>query len=355
MTAPPRSIHRNTFDFLRLVAATVVVVAHASVLLDGQKSPLAAPAALVDGVGMFFVISGFLVYKSAARTYEKTGGWREFARNRFLRVAPALYAYTVVVAVLLVAIGAVPVADMLSLDVAKWLTGTLLLVPLADPAVFASFGTGQLNPALWTITAEVSFYLVIPFLYLAARRWGMPAALLCLAPVAVFGPALTFEADGVLRHLLHDTFVNMSAYFVVGVFWTRYWDRAPKQFWVFIASLAAYLVVKEGSPDELYQRVGPAIVALPLSYCIIWFAYLGPKSLAGLTHRVGDLSYGTYLWHLPIINYFAWQGWRGAWTVPAVVVVSWSFAQVSWRVVEKPLLGRKRVSEREIETGEKVA
>ena len=163
----------NTFDFLRFLAATVVVVAHASALLG--DSILSGPASIVDGVAMFFIISGFVVYRSAERALEKSGEWKEFFRNRFLRVAPALYVYTVLVAILLIVTGAVSLSAMFSKGVAIWMIGSFLFVPTYDPSAFTSFRTGQLNSALYTIPAEVSFYLAPRYFAWVTPNSSLPA------------------------------------------------------------------------------------------------------------------------------------------------------------------------------------
>lgn len=343
----------NTFDFLRLLAATAVVIAHSKKYLGA--SFLAGPADVIDGVAVFFVISGLFVYRSAERTRSVTGGWLEFLRNRFLRIAPALYAYTIVFAALLVVLGVIGIGALLTKGVFLWFGGTLFFVPNHDPSVLGAFGTGNLNPSLYTIPAEVSFYIIVPVLYLLARRIGFNRMLLTLLPLAIAGPLVAHEAGGTLQTLLQHTFLVGLAYFGMGVLWSRYWERAPRHWLWFLGAAATYVALREVTPRSGDLGLYPVLTAPFLSYAVVWFGYSGFAFLHRFTETIGDLSFGTFIWHMPVINYFLWKGWTGDWwLVPCVLGISSSFALASWWSIERPALLHKRVSERVAETGEKV-
>ena len=77
--------------------------------------------------------------------------------------------------------------------------------------------------------------------------------------------------------------------------------------------------------------------------CVISFAH----SWVGLSkplHGV-DLSYGLYLFHLPLPFGLHYAGIGGSyWYVLLSLVVAFALAAFSWFVVEKPALGLKRVN-----------
>lgn len=345
------SKHGNTFDFLRLLAATVVVIAHAQ---HDLHSPFLWNASwLVDGVAMFFVMSGMLVYRSGGRSLAATDSFREYARNRYLRIAPAIYVFALTLPLIFVALTDIRLRDLLSLDSIAWLATSAVLAPNWHPAIYDNIGTGNVNGHLYTIPAEVSYYVVVPLLIWVARRWGFNRMLLLAAPVAVAAPILAATTTGIAPRLLDHSFLGLFAYFLVGAFWARYWERAPKQSWLFALSAAAYLAVKIGLAGTQADRLlHPVLIAVPLSYCLIWFGYRGPMVLAGLTNRIGDISFGTYIWHVPLIVLFADHGLVSAWwVVPAVVLGAWALGSASWWLVERRFLLRKRVSERVAETG----
>lgn len=334
----------NTFDFLRLIAAVVVVVGHSTTELGATF--YGAPVGGIDGVGMFFVMSGMLVWLSGQRAVEVTGHWREYFRNRYLRVAPAIYAYTATVLLLLVAIGAVAASDVFTPGIAVWLLGSALLAPNYDPAAFADFGTGILNGPLWSIPAEVSYYIALPFMFWFARRWGVGRMLLLAVPVTVIAPTVGHLAGGAIENVLHHTFLERSAYFAVGIAAANYWKRIPQSPWIFAGMFATWMVLTPIVHDNFYR---PFVLAIPLGYSVLWFGFHGPQALQRFTNRIGDLSFGTYIWHMPIINLYVDQGWGIGkwWATPSVIVASVAAGAASWWLVERRALAFKRVSLRE--------
>ncbi len=54
-----------------------------------------------------------------------------------------------------------------------------------------------------------------------------------------------------------------------------------------------------------------------------------------------DLSYGTYIWHGPIINLLLVLGLR---SIPAAIALTVAAAGASWFLVERPVLQLKRQS-----------
>src|ERR1700735_4762511 len=89
----------NAIGFLRLFFAAIVVVSHAFALGGFGDDPLARwNHGYWDlgnlSVGGFFVLSGFLIARSA----ERVGNVRRYLRHRFLRIFPAFWACLIVVA-----------------------------------------------------------------------------------------------------------------------------------------------------------------------------------------------------------------------------------------------------------------
>jgi len=87
------SDRRNNFDFIRLVAAIMVIFSHSWPLTEGSNryEPLAVfTHNQIDfgslAVYMFFIISGFLI----AMSYDRTRNLGRFVKARVLRIVPAL-------------------------------------------------------------------------------------------------------------------------------------------------------------------------------------------------------------------------------------------------------------------------
>src|SRR5690606_1272838 len=83
------AIAENNFDLIRLLAALQVAVLHVLYYLSPQwrdHAPFQL-LAVFPGVPIFFFISGFLI----SRAYERASSTRNYARNRALRIFPALH------------------------------------------------------------------------------------------------------------------------------------------------------------------------------------------------------------------------------------------------------------------------
>lgn len=339
----------NAFDLLRLFAASAVVVQHANTEFAANFGW--GFFEQFDGVAIFFVMSGMLVYLSAEKIHEKTGGWAQFYKNRFLRIAPAVYAFTLLVPIILLAIGAVTLGSILvPKDLGIWVVGNGLLLTSYDMPAWSHVGVGAMTWPLYTIPAEVSFYVITPLLVIAAKRYGFWRMLVPFFALGVLGAVLYTMSggatvdSGVLSKLLSHTFLQRGAAFAVGIFWAKHWGRVPVRWWITSAAVVTFvLLVTVG--DGLPGAAQKLLTLAPISYLIMVIGYGAPKWLARIPKYIGDLSFGTYLWQYFVINLLLWYGHdRGGWLVAATLVLSWVAASISWRLIEKPALRLKTVS-----------
>lgn len=86
----------------------------------------------------------------------------------------------------------------------------------------------------------------------------------------------------------------------------------------------------------------PPIPYLLLTTVIVAAAFSRRELAESLLHR-NDISYGLYIWHMPVINVFLYLGWSGkGWMVVVAVALSVLAAIASWVFVERPALRLKR-------------
>ena len=342
--------HANNFDFLRLVAALVVIFSHSWLIAYGTQSnePLVrfthnqCPLGLV-GVFVFFVISGYLVTESYCRNPKPAG----FVLRRAMRIYPALVVNGLVIAFVLG-----PIVTTLPLSGYLADTGlrdflreyaALWPGPLALPGVlFAKTTVGLLvNGAFWTLCFEVMMYAMVLILgVMRALRLSTSLGLLVIGIVAIWWDERSSLAwlgyvRGWLWMLSHFA-AGMAMYFLRGRFVFR-WYYA-------LAALALLL---------LTSQLGEFITFFALSsgYLTIHAAQARYWPRLDYARHVGDLSYGIYIYGWPCEQLVVWltRG-RAAWwevTLGSLALVL-PLAWLSWHGVEKWALRWVRGSRRSV-------
>ena len=275
----------------RGVAAWLVVLYHVRAAIPGLPGP--AEALLAKGylaVDFFFLLSGFVIWLSWNHRLRESGAIATFLRKRFARIWPlnaAMLAFALAIALVLRATGrddpAFPLAELPLhvLLIHNWgLTDTLAW---NDPA--------------WSISAESAAYLAFPLLALAVdwRRWptwslltGAAAILLALHLLMRGEPSLGSDIPrfGVLRCLSEFTVGG-----IVCALWLRNRNRAALSGLLAAALMAAFVL---GAPETLV--VPAAFAALLLALASAAGLRCNPLEWRVL-HRLGEISYATYLSH----------------------------------------------------------
>ena len=122
-------------------------------------------------------------------------GFRYY-QNRFLRVFPALFFVTIGgLGVVVASKGLVFVSENLS-SCLIWFLAQISLGQAFNPSLFRDIGVGVINGALWTITTEIIFYLIVPLLVSMEKSFRHTVLLLSLISYIfyIFGPSLFNEA-----------------------------------------------------------------------------------------------------------------------------------------------------------------
>ena len=147
--------HNRVFglDLLRFIAIIMVLIGH-SLIFVPQEYKIKVYGFLLDGVSIFFVLSGFLIGGILIKQLEKSkpnyAGLVEFWKRRWLRTLPA---YLVVLLFLLI-YTAIVLPDNLPSDWYKFFF--FLQNFFAErPGFFAE---------AWSLSIEEWFYLTIPFI-----------------------------------------------------------------------------------------------------------------------------------------------------------------------------------------------
>lgn len=342
----------NAFDFLRLFASLTVVVGHS---VDHFETPFfwynhRNPFWFSDGVPMFFVISGLLVYKSCEKAFIDNRPLRHYFVNRFLRIAPALYVYLFVTTISLFLFGVISV-DQVDIGFYAWFVSTIILFPVYHPSIFEDFGTGVVNGSLWTIPAEFSFYLVLPLFVWLKQKQNFSVMITLMLSVSVISIIFynfmdhKFTGEEPLWFkVFFVSFLPYLLYFTIGVLLGKIWYKIPNSFTLATLSLVAYVLIRyEILFDKNYvDLVWEILWVLPFGYFIVWFGYNAPVFFYKFTNKIGDISYGVYIWHMVVVNYFMYYGLSeklsGNLSNSLVLVISIILGLLSSWLVEKQAL-----------------
>lgn len=335
-------LRTNNFNLLRLLLAGSVVVYHTGIL--SQQPSLSWMPAWVSGdlgVQGFFVVSGFLVTMS----YDRSRSLQSYFEKRARRIAPAYLTVVLGAAVLLASLSTFRWSDyFLSPTWSSYVFWNMLLANFMSPdlpGVFLGNYKQAVNGSLWTIKVEVGFYCFVPLMaWLAQRlgRWRVWWMMLLLSSAWRIGLDLAGILTG--SHLLSKLAIQAPgqlSFFVLGA---MAYERtrlglAPPPLAAAIVCAVAYAVTT-GLPHEL---LAPFAVA----GMIYWAAITCP--LLPDVGRYGDISYGVYLYHWPLLQVFIALGFfavspgiAATGLLITVVIV----ASLSWMLVEKPLLRHRQ-------------
>jgi peptidoglycan/LPS O-acetylase OafA/YrhL len=351
----------NNFDLIRLIAAGEVAIRHSiHHLLPGAKDgPIIWVLDLIPGVPIFFFLSGYLI----SRSWERSQTPRDFFYNRTLRLFPALWMCTALTVVLLFICGYLATVAWSPHKLVLWIVCQGSIVQFWNPEFLRGFGVGVVNGSLWSVSVEIQFYIATAVIYgllgkLTRSRFDMVLVLL----VCVFALANFWSSE--IRACLDQTFgtrlagqcfkasfVPWFVMFLLGVVaqrrheWIvpRVRDRLPL---ILIGYLLVISVVHFGWGVPLGNELPVYILPL-LGATVLATAYSMPTVSRSVLGN-DDWSYGLYIYHMPLVNLALWLGYEGS-TVAVWIVLGISalVAGASWRLVERPLLRRKRSTLRE--------
>ncbi|MDQ4090686.1 MAG: acyltransferase [Actinomycetota bacterium] len=374
-------------DGFRGLAAMAVLLYHC--MMGAARPPLdegPIRSILVSGymgVDFFFVISGFVLFLPTVVNGGQFGSVRAYALRRAARIIPACWVVLLVLSVTQPLLTSLP-ADLPFRSIRGTLSLLLHMTFLEHSiGVWLGLPVGfMVHGGLWTLTLEALFYVLLPLV--AARYYRRPFVGLLIA-VAVsmawklaitWPPTVDPKEWSVLRIVLVTQLPTYLAHFGAGmtaaVVFVRLRNvvirpahRAVAGGVAAGAALAVLLGMRaEGTRDlvsvnGLYDHfTRPVYVALAFAVLVASTA-LAPRWVQlpftnPLSRRLGDMSYGIYLWHLMFTGFAMYtldfppdaSNWAFFRMLLFVLPLSLVAAWLSMRFVEQPAIrwARKRTS-----------
>lgn len=356
-------------DGLRAIAFLLVFAFHTEYLQFGWV-----------GVSLFFVLSGFLItgiLLDMKTTLSTRGYFFKFYGRRFLRIFPLYYFYLVLMTVLtawLLSVAYRPHFMQIFLDQVKY---------AAFYVYDFFFGTINFKFSFfldhfWSLSVEEQFYIFWPLLILLVPEKSLRKLFLSFVFLGIIfrimfllvyrAEIFRFFADTVHLAIFPLPFTHMDA-FALGAYISRFsLPKAKEQFFLLFALLpltgftAQFLAT--GDIGAISSLGYPHL--LPNAYQFIWgYTFLNYFCAViiysvvkhGLFNRflewsplryLGKISYGLYVYHLPIV-WFAIRvrdfGVEDPFAKPVIALTSFLgtllVASLSYRYLEKPLLNLK--------------
>ncbi|MGI9062022.1 MAG: acyltransferase family protein [Ktedonobacteraceae bacterium] len=407
-TKPKNSI--AVLDGVRAIACLLVVFYHISLLTartniwapNASAHPLFSTVALAgaSGVTLFFVLSGFLLFRPYAKALLAESSWpsaKLFYLRRSFRIIPAYYVCLFVIILL---------SQQQYLQRIHWHELALFLTFFMDSTYRTNH---QLNGPFWTLAVEWQYYLILPLIALAIswvvkrgpvklRLWSL---VFCLAGLIGWGlftrywgmyfatyPARSFLVPrSVLNTVLFFTYGTSGKYledFAIGMgisvcyvytqnhaadhacnimmrrlshwLWQIgiivlvflalwHFDNIAYNTWPFLNKLA-----RSGYWLNYFDWLSELCLAIGFGLCVTAILYWPmkvqrPFAWAPL-RSIGLISYSMYMWHLPLIliflNYVG-KHLKG-WNIAVVFGMYWGwvalivvpFSFLMFMLVEKP-------------------
>lgn len=362
LTQKSRNIqYIECLDQLRGVAALMVFFAHALHNFTRGMAPemgswlffenplLAVVAEGPSGVGLFMVLSGFLFAYGA---YQKEILYKEFVRNRFLRI------YPMYILMILLGIYAYPA----NFSFTAFLASLLLLSNTSN-----ALNGGMFTILLWTISTEFMFYLVFPFLHRMYQSSGA-AYLVRLLLLAVMLRLICVGLGASPRDLSYFTILGRIDQFIIGMLAAYAIREGKAGFWSGLPHLFSSVCIVIGTLYALNKFGGGWVSnsrwkvlwhtweAFMYALVVIAFVQSKRRVLTGMVGKfftlIGTISFSVYLLHQPVLAVLQRANLRvhdftdvyvdalitGGLALIVVVALSW----LTFTLIERPFMRMRR-------------
>lgn len=331
----------NSFDFLRLIAAVLVVYSH-SFALTGHPEPAIGGVTLGQlGLWIFFIISGYFISAS----WDQYPRFNVFFAKRILRIFPGLIvAILITIFVCGIFYSSLPFIQYITNpSTLSYLNNILLMNPVyALPGVFLkNIYPSAVNGSIWTLYYEFTMYGAVALLGIfgiykkisALKIWSVLFALELI--MIIFG---TQYFNFSIFYLNFSLLITLGLLFFTGVVFYKEEKRIKQNRYWGVISFMVFIVLSTISPNltNIYASI-------LLGYAIF---SLGRENYMSWISKYGDFSYGIYIYSFPIQQMIVAS--TKSQSAPRVfllsIVLSIVIAAMSWHLVEsKALILKNRI------------
>jgi len=321
-----------------------------------------APGGLL-GVGIFFVLSGYLITDQLLSERQRFGkiDLAEFWVRRARRLLPAMFLMLAGVALWLTLFDRARLAELQGDFVSAIFYFNNWWLIFHEVSYFESFGPPSPIGHLWSLAIEEQFYLLWPLLlvfglYFAKRRGRLIALLLIGALASTLAMALLYIPGLDPSRVYYGTDTRVFALLIgaaLAVAWPseRLGERTSRRSIALLDGVGAISLglivwmIAESSEYGQFLYYGGLLLLSALSALAI-AALAHPSSLLARLmgirplRWIGVRSYSLYIWHYPVIVLTTPEvdaGEFNAIRVSLQIAASLTLASLSWKFVEEPI------------------
>ncbi len=339
-------------DVLRGLAALLVVFYHVLAYREWVNFPSTGlgklPMTGWVGVDLFFVISGFVIGKAAMEASQSGKPWRyDYCERRLRRIAP-LYVATLVLYLVLVK------PDLLHQG---WTSVYQIGMHLGFVHNLWHQTHGSINSPNWSVGLEMQFYVLMavcaPWLARAAG-WKIFVTWTSIAIIWRYGTTLVLPPGSsmpMLQFIYTSQLPGVLDEFVFGICVAKLLQANALKFawsrfiaWVLTALGLLSLAWITVPPEVMYWKDPTAIVFwrplacagfAALLVCLVMIPSSGGRLLRPFRY-LGEISYGIYLWHMPVLlTLLRETPWQGVQLLAATMGCTTILASLSWHGFER--------------------
>ena len=313
-------------DELRGIAALSVMFIHYDHLLHSPESRPFLVESFARGVQLFYVLSGFILYRLYSTQFGDWAVYRRFILRRFFRVTPLFY--------FMILIGLVAPYQ----KVPDPIVNSILHILILPFGFFPKYIGSMIGPE-WSVYVECWFYALFPLIVAVYRR--NPTAVLGTAIAISFSQAvIVFMAvpDAPTRTFFYLQPTTQLMFFILGIVLADRTEpgsgKRVSPVWFYLGTLATlftpYLV--RSSTVQVY------LSAISIGLMVASYSSVArPAWLRSLLLWVGTRSYSLYLIHIPLLmltDFVVPSRGNGVVVWGAQVLLALSIASVSWKLIE---------------------
>ncbi len=317
----------NALSLIRFLAAVQVMIGH---LIIHLKLPISSFANVAihfyNGVPIFYVMSGFLVWISIS----KSQSFSQYIKKRFWRIYPELWIGVLVEIVVLVIL----YNKIVFKDFILFIFGQITIFQFWTPDSLKGYGVGSPNGILGTISIMIQFYIIAWPLYKLIKKTKKEILILLFVfsflISFILNSLLSGSSYSLLTKIFGQTIIKHFWLFMIGIIIAQFKDQIvpilKKCWYIFLGlSFICYYC-------DIDIRAGYSLFwSLFLVMGLIGFAYKYPY-LAIKT----DISYGLFIYHMTVVNIFVTFNLMYKWEYAVVVsVISIILAIISTIIMKK--------------------